>query len=317
MMRDAGTPYFAVNYSKASASLLRRGRIQVDRFKCPAWPDVIREAQAEHAAYVHFPLRVGPGEGSPINTETGGPPDWDAFKGMMEETETPWISVHLGPRPADHPDIPPQSTDPAHVARITEAVIRDLEAVVDEVGAERVVAENIFEYHGMHLRAAVLPEVVTRIVEATGCGLLLDISHARLAARDLGVAPWSYMDALPVDRIREIHVTGIQRFDAAWVRRLEAQGAPQAKIDELSGREIDHLPMTPKDWDVLARALDRIETGAWACPAIIAFEYGGIGPFFQALTRASILSQQIPRMYERVHTIRESECLQQEESLYV
>ena len=307
---------YAVNYSAAAASLRRQGRIQVDQFKCPAWPDVIREAQNECPAYVHFPLRAGTGRGSPINTETGEPPDWDLFKALMDETETPWISVHLAPRPADHPEIPPQSTDPAHVARITEAVIRDIDAVVTEFGADRVVAENIFEYHGMHVRAAVLPEVITEVVETTGCGLLLDISHARLAARDLKVDPWPYIDALPVQRIREIHVTGIQRFDARWIQRLKRENAPQTKIDEYAGRQLDHMPMTATDWDALSRAIERIAAGTWACPEIVAFEYGGIGPLFQALTVESLLAKQVPRMYKMVHSVGEPECLNQKESIY-
>lgn len=307
---------FALNYSKAAVSLRRRGRIAIDRFKCPAWPGVIREAQAEGPAYVHFPLRVGTGLGTAINTETKETPDWNQFSAMMERTETPWISLHLGPRPADHPEIPPESTEPAHVARIADAVIRDIDAVVDRFGPEQVVAENIFEYHGMHVRAAVLPEVITRVVETTGCGLLLDISHARLAARDLGVDPWAYMDALPVHKIREIHVTGIQRFDAEWIERLKRRGAPQAKIDEYAGREIDHLPMTPSDWEALSQALQRIAAGTWGCPEIIAFEYGGIGPLFEALTDASLLSKQVPRIHERIRALGEPECLVQQEPTY-
>jgi uncharacterized protein len=307
---------YAVNYSAAAASLLRQGRIQVDRFKCPAWPDVIRKARTENPVYVHFPLRAGPGLGSPVNSETKEPPDWDHFKGLMDETDTPWISVHLGPNPGDHPDIPPGSTEPTHVEQIADAAIRDIDAVVAKFGPDRVVAENIFEYYGMHVRAAVLPEVITRVVETTGCGLLLDLSHARLAARDLGWDPWAYLDALPVHRIREIHITGIQRFDARWVERLEKENAPQARIDELSGREIDHLPMTPRDWEALSQTLDRIKSGAWACPRIIAFEYGGIGPFFEALTEPSILSKQIPRMRERVRAIGEPECLDKQEPMY-
>ncbi len=314
MIAHAVSPEFAVNYSLAAAALQRQGRIRVDRFKCPAWPETIQEAQADHPVYVHFPLRVGSGQGVPINSETGKPADLGAFRAMMEKTESPWISVHMGPRPADHPDIPPQSTEPAHVTQVGDAIIRDIEALVAEVGPERVVGENIFEYHGLHMRAAVLPEVITRVVETTGCGLLLDISHARLAARDLSGDPWPYIDAMPVHRLREIHVTGIQQFDDRWIAQLESEDVPQARIDELAGKEIDHLPMTPHDWDVLSQAIARIRAGSWACPGIVAFEYGGVGRFFRALTQATLLSEQVPRMYAMVHTLREPKC--EQESIY-
>jgi hypothetical protein len=39
----------AVNYSTATADLLRSGQIRFDRFKCPAWPDLVATAQAIHA----------------------------------------------------------------------------------------------------------------------------------------------------------------------------------------------------------------------------------------------------------------------------
>lgn len=60
---------FAVNYSLAAADLLREEQIQVDLFKCPAWPDLIAAAQEVHPVYVHFPLRVGAGINHAIDYE--------------------------------------------------------------------------------------------------------------------------------------------------------------------------------------------------------------------------------------------------------
>jgi hypothetical protein len=31
---------FALNYSPQAAQLLQEGRIEIDRYKCPDWPDV-------------------------------------------------------------------------------------------------------------------------------------------------------------------------------------------------------------------------------------------------------------------------------------
>ena len=51
----------AVNYSDATADLLRRGHVDFDYFKTPAWPDLIATAQALRPVNVHFPLLVGYG----------------------------------------------------------------------------------------------------------------------------------------------------------------------------------------------------------------------------------------------------------------
>jgi len=295
----------AVNYSTAVADLVERGLATVDRYKCPAWPDLIEELTDDrsgvpHPLYIHFPLRVGMGTGVPINTETGEAPDWAQFEELRAKTGTPWFSAHMGAQPEDHPELVDRPWKD-QVRVITEALIRDIEPLVERFGADHVVGENIFEYFGMHLRAAVMPDVLCTVVETTGCGLLLDLSHARLAARDLGVDPREYVDALPVSHLREVHVTGIQTFSDVWVARLRDAGIDPDYVASLQGRWIDHLPMTDDDWAFLDWALNRIRDGAWRQPEIIAFEYGGVGPEFFALTVPEILAEQVPRLYEMVH----------------
>ena len=295
----------AANYSSALADLVHSGDATVDRFKCPAWPDLIEELAGDRArvrrpVHIHFPLRVGMGTGIPINTETGDAPDWTQFEELRAKTGTPWFSAHLGPQPEDHPELADRSWDD-QVRVITEALIRDIEPLVERFGSDGVVGENIFEYFGMHLRASVMPDVLCTVVETTGCGLLLDLSHARLAARDLGTDPREYIDALPVSHLREMHVTGILTFGDVWVARLRDAGIDPHYVESIQGRWLDHLPMTDDDWTFFDWALNRIRDGAWREPEIVAFEYGGVGPEFTALTVPDVLAVQVPRLYEMVH----------------
>ncbi len=294
----------AVNYSTVTGELVREGIIQVDRHKCPAWPDLIHTLQngggIRQPLHVHFPLLVGTGRGYPISTETNEAPDWDIIEALLSETGTGWVSAHMGPRPEDHPGLVDRPWE-EQVAVITEALIGDLEPLVARFGRENVVAENIFEYFGMHLRPAVLPEVISYVVNTVGCDLLLDLSHARLAARGLGVDERAYIDALPVARLREIHVTGVQRFDAFWINRLEAVGLSVEAYGARRDEWIDHLPLTDNDWAFLSWALSRIRDGVWRTPEVIAFEYGGIGPSFEALTIREVMAEQVPRLFRMVH----------------
>lgn len=291
---------FAVNYSKAAARLLRAGRIQMERFKCPAWPETIAEAQAQHPVYVHFPLRVGQGVGDAQDTETDAPPDWDKLAALLAQTDTPWINLHLGAAPEDHPDIPVLSVAPEHVARVGDALIRDVASVVARFGPERVVVENIFGYYGRHLRAAVLPETIRRVVAETGCGFLFDLSHARLAAAELGMDAEVYIAGLPLVRLREMHVTGVQTVDAAWVDFLRRGGIDESTVSRLAGRTIDHMPMTDADWDSFAWALAQIRARAWGTPGLVAFECGGIGGFYEVVMDAATLEEQAGRLYALV-----------------
>lgn len=148
---------FAVNYAPETASLHRAGKIPLDRFKCPDWPEMIAEARCVAPVYIHFPLIVGVGTGEGID------------------------------------------------GAIAEAVVRDVEAIAARFGPERVIVENDYGGKGAHPRAALLPEVIAQVVEETGVGFLFDLSHARLAAPQVGLGPCEYIARLPLHRLREMH----------------------------------------------------------------------------------------------------------------
>jgi uncharacterized protein len=293
----------AVNYSAAAGELAHRGQIDFDYFKCPAWPDLIATAEAIRLVNVHFPLLVGYGTGGALDGETGQPPDWDKFESLLADTGTPLVNVHLMAPPAAYPGVPRTTEAPADIEMVTERLIADVSAVVHRFGAERVIAENNPPNADECLRPAYLPEVISHVVRETGCGLLLDLAHVRLAARALGMEARPYAEALPVERIREIHVTGVQRVEGRWLERMQQQGVAPAEIQRLSGRLIDHLPMTDEDWSLLEWAMGQIRSGAWREPWIVTFEYGGVGPLWEALTDAEILQAQIPRLQRIVANV--------------
>jgi len=292
---------FAANYSAPTAELFRKGQIQLDRLKCPAWPDVIAAAQAIGPTYVHFPLLVGSGIGDAMDGETNQVADWNKVEALMVQTGTPFVNVHLASRAQDHPEIPANTNDPAHIEMLTEHLIRDVRAVVKRFGAEHVMVENDFDSGGEHLPPAYLPECIGRVVKETGCGLLFDVSHARIAAHDLGMDAREYIGGLPVQHTCEIHVTGIQRFEGPWIEALHQAGIDAATIQRFARRLLDHLPMTGEDWEFFAWAMERVHNWAWGQPWIVTFEYGGVGSLFQAVTRADVLAEQIPRLYKLVN----------------
>lgn len=288
----------AVNYSRAAENLLDQGYITFDCFKCPAWPDLVETVRRIHPVYVHFPLVVGRGSGDAIDTETRRAAGWSAIETLLERTGTRFVNLHLAPTRHDHPDIPIESEATEHVELLTASLLRDVRAVVERFGAERVIVESIYDDGGTYPRPAYRPDVIRRVVAETGCGFLLDISHARLAASHLGMGAWAYIDALPVERIREIHLTGIQRFDERWVGRLRRANVDARMIGRLAGRRLDHLPLTAEDWTFAERALERVRSGAWGEPLIVALEYGGVGAPWEVLTDPEVLREQVPRLYD-------------------
>jgi uncharacterized protein (UPF0276 family) len=297
-------PLFAVNYSNAAAELFRRKRIDVDLWKCPAWPDVVSLARESRAVYVHFPLLVGSGGGDAIDTETQQPADWDKVESLLAQTGTPWVNLHLGTRTRDYPELPADTTAPDHVKMLAERMTRDVQAVVDRFGAERVIVENVYDGRGMFLRPCLLGENIRRVVENTGCGFLLDLSHARLAAHYLGIDARAYIATLPVQRIREMHVTGIQPLEGRLLDLARQADSHSDLVRRYAGHPIDHMPMTDRDWAFFRWAMDNVHRGDWRDPWLVAFECGGVHGIWEAISDERVLAEQIPRLRRLVRGTR-------------
>jgi uncharacterized protein len=267
---------FAINYSLPAASLLAEGKIELDCFKCPNWPHLVFEARPGRPFAVHFNLEAGrPGQPSP---------DLDAVQDLLDATGTRYVNLHLSSKKTDFPGYPADSCASGLSQTILDTMRRDLARIVDRFGAHRVIAENA-PYQGAAgraMRPASEPENIRRIIEEAGCGLLLDISHARISAHYLGMDAHEYMDALPVASLREMHFTGL----------LEVNGLVE-----------DHYPARPEDWSELEWVLEKIRSQAWSQPDMLAFEYGGIGGHFEARTDPTVIANQVPRLYAMARTV--------------
>jgi uncharacterized protein (UPF0276 family) len=266
---------FAINYSPQAEQLLREGKLRIDRFKCPDWPDMIAKARTSCPVYVHFPLDAG--------SISGRSSDLDAVAAMCDDTDTPYINMHLVAYTRDFPGTPPDTTDSAVTEIVLRRMIDDVTRVASRFGMDRVIVENIPYYGGggKYMRASVDADVMRRVVDETGCGFLLDISHARIAAHHLGIEPHAYIDSFPLSRLRELHVTGLQTID---------------------GRMTDHMGLAGEDWDWAEWAFKNIRECAWGTPSIVALEYGGVGEPFRWRSEPQVIESNVPRLYEMVHS---------------
>lgn len=296
---------FAVNYSSAAAGLWRERRIEADRFKCPAWPDVIAAAQELHTVYVHLPLRVGAGIGDAIDTETKQPADWRRLEALLVRTGTPQVNVHLAPFASDFTGMPVDTSDPAHVETLYAHALRDVQALVARFGPERIVVENADDGKGLILHAALQPGFIRELVRETGCCFLLDVAHARMAAHLLGMDARAYIAQLPLERTSEIHLAGIQPFAGRWLALMHHGGLSEEELGWFAGLEpgqlVDHLPLVDEDWEFYAWSLEQVHRGEWGQPWIVTLEYGGVGRVWELLTDKVILAEQVPRLYAMIN----------------
>lgn len=270
---------FALNYSPEAAHLLDAGQIEVDVYKCPPWPDMLRDAQQQRPAYVHFPLMAG-------HADSIDKVGLDNIERFLSETGTRYVNIHLAPHTADYA-MPIDTSDPLHAEILAEAILRDIRRLVAHFGAERVIAENVpwdpDPKYAIPL-PVIQPAFIRQIIEESGCGFLLDTAHARIAALHIGMDEQEYINSLPVKHIRELHITGLQYAaeDALWH---------------------DHFPMTPADWALSEWAFARIHAGEWGQPWAVALEYGGSGPLFAWRSKAEVITIEAPRFYAFAHPI--------------
>jgi uncharacterized protein (UPF0276 family) len=266
----------ALNYSPPAAQLVQSGQINIDYFKTPDWEWMVNEAQNLKPVAVHFTIEAG--------NNCLGQVDWNQLDQLAHITGTPYINLHLDSKQSFFPWLSVDTTFKPDIDQVLKVILSDVIMFVNHFGPARIIIENS-PYHGdtgNTLRLCVEPELITRVVEETGCGLLLDISHAVIVANHLGMHPYEYLSRLPVNKLRELHFAGIHH---------------------IKGRLVDHLSILKRDWHWLDWVLARIQSGEWNTPWLLAFEYGGVGPEFAWRCEPKIILEQIPLLYERVKRI--------------
>jgi uncharacterized protein len=116
----------------------------------------------------------------------------------------------------------PSGIDLGHLAPVwrteaTLALICDRVRAVQDVLGVPVALENIaapFEIPGTLSE----PELFARLVERTGCGLLLDVTNLLLNARNGGFDVRRRLAAYPLEAVRQVHLAGGFRDPAnLWV----------------------------------------------------------------------------------------------------
>jgi uncharacterized protein (UPF0276 family) len=166
---------------------------------------------------------------------------------LLAAIQPPWFSVGVGAsaEPQAHRDGPYREGDPDKLQSretVVANIIKHTKRLCDWVKMP-VLLEN-FNYHPTKAYEYICePEQYTQLLEATGCGMLLDLAHARISAVNM---KWEseqvYLSALPLDKVREIHFTR-----PGW------QGSERVDL---------HQPVQQDDLDVLAWVLERTPTEA-------------------------------------------------------
>ncbi|MEG3049308.1 MAG: DUF692 domain-containing protein [Thermomonas sp.] len=100
-------------------------------------------------------------------------------------------------------DLLPLPCDEATLAHVAARVLQ----VQDALGTQMVL-ENVSSYLRFAGDTLGEAEFLSALVDATGCGLLLDINNVYVNAHNHGIDASAYLDALPVRAVKQIHLAG-------------------------------------------------------------------------------------------------------------
>ena len=197
------------------------------------------------------------------------------LKALADRIEPGWVSDHLCWTGVDHRNLHDLLPLP-----YTEAALRHVAGRVTQVQdllGRRLVLENVSSYVAFAADEMSEAEFIVELLHRTDCRLLLDVNNVYVSSMNHGFDARAFVDAMPADRVVQIHLAGHTRqgnllvdthdapvCDAVWalyahaVRRL---GAVPTMIER-----DDHLPPLP----TLLAELDRARAVAESALAVTA-----------------------------------------------
>ncbi|MFM9591559.1 DUF692 domain-containing protein [Streptomyces scabiei] len=128
-----------------------------------------------------------------------------AVAAVADAVDAPWVSDHLcftRDHGIDLGSLTPVYRTVAHARRIAQKAQR-----VQEMLGRPFLLENIAYYVDLpgELSEA---EMLSEVMRHCDCGILLDLNNVAVNAANHGFDPYHFLDALPLERVQQIHVAG-------------------------------------------------------------------------------------------------------------
>ena len=137
------------------------------------------------------------------------PIDYDYLrdvKALIHRVEPQWISDHLcwtGVQQKNMHDLLPLPYTEEAIAHVVERI----ERIQDFLGL-RILIENVSSYVTYSQSALTEWDFLAELVQRADCYILCDVNNIFVSAVNHGFNPEDYINALPLNRVRQIHLAG-------------------------------------------------------------------------------------------------------------
>jgi hypothetical protein len=146
-------------------------------------------------------LSLSPGTAEPVKKDYAR-----AVGRLVDRVQAPWWSDHLAMTRSGRIDIGHLAPIPL-TEEMLEIVCDNIKQARSEVAAPFII-ENIaytLRMPGAEMGEA---EFLSRVVEATDSGLLLDLMNLHANSRNHGYDPYEFLAAIPLERVVQVHIIG-------------------------------------------------------------------------------------------------------------
>jgi uncharacterized protein (UPF0276 family) len=154
----------------------------------------------------HYPLALH-GVSMSIGSAGGLDPEYlRRLRALADRIEPLWISDHLcwtGTHGFNSHDLLPLPYTQEALAIVTG----NINEAQDVLGREMLL-ENPSSYLTFAADEMTEWEFLAELTRRTGCALLLDINNIYVSATNHGYEPAAFLDGIPADRVRQIHLAG-------------------------------------------------------------------------------------------------------------
>jgi hypothetical protein len=166
-------------------------------------PDVLARADALRE---RFPI-IPHGVELSVGTAAGIAPGYlDELAPFVERMNAPWFSDHLAFTRVPGADIG-QLTQLWFTRESVDTVVRNVREIKARIGTP-LLLENITYYFQLPRAEMSEAEFVTRVLDETDCGMLLDVNNVHINSMNLGFDPYAFLESLPLHRVAQIHLAG-------------------------------------------------------------------------------------------------------------
>ncbi len=159
------------------------------------------DAIAEHYPIVMHGVSLSIGSTDPLDREY-----LRQLKALRDRVKARWVSDHLcwtGVAGRNSHDLLPLPYTEEALAHVVSRV----KQVQDFLGAP-LALENPSTYAELSGASMREWEFLGRLAERSDCAILLDVNNVYVSAQNHGFDPVAYLDAMPFDRVIQLHVAG-------------------------------------------------------------------------------------------------------------